>query len=275
MALTRSLLTAALIVGVVAAALADQPPRSKSADPAGVYVYKDKDGVWVVTFEAGGTGRSESWFIEDGKVHTRSREFRWFMKGGEIVEVWMGDDPMAWLVVHRERLPDGKIRRLRTYLDGKLLDRASKDEPALEYLGPEAKPRPRPAAKPAELAKAAAQEYLKALRAKDLDRLLQATDAPWLEDGKRVVTDPRDVAQLMKEKLEGLSDPSDLPSEVLEVQRYGDVRDSKTYRHLRDVPGQFLDADDWVVSNGRNKQVYGSLFVRVSGGKARVVGYYK
>jgi hypothetical protein len=197
------------------------------------------------------------------------------MKGNEIVEVWMGDDPMAWLVVHRERLPDGKIRRLRTYLDGKLLDRAAKDEPALEYLGPEAKPRPRPPAKPAELARAAAQEYLKALRARDLDRLLQATDAPWLEDGKRVVADPRDVARLMKEKLERLRDPSDLPSEVLEVERYGDVRDSKTYRHLRDVPGQFLDADDWVVSNGRNKQVYGSLFVRVSGGKARVVGYYK
>ena len=116
-------------------AAAPEPP----VEPKGVYFFKNPSGIWITTFSAAGKGRSEVKLIIDGVVHDDRYEFKWSMKDREIIRVRL-TDPELKIVEHELLLPDGRIRPLKSYRDGKLLWEAPKDTGTMEFIGKEAAP---------------------------------------------------------------------------------------------------------------------------------------
>lgn len=272
MSLTRAGLFL-VALGLVAEGRAEPPRTPKKTEPIGVYVCKSKFGSWCVTYERGGFGRCEAKFIVEDKVHEEQFDFRWSLKGNEIIAERISDDPELWTVEHSHFLPNDTIRAMKGYRDGKLRWEAENDRPVAEFLGLEARPRERPAVKPDDQAKAAVQEYIKAVRAKNLDRALKVVEVPWLANGKRIVKDQPELAKWLKAKIDGVDNPADIPSEVLRVQTYGEARAGITDEGFRKLADQVLGKEDFVVDLGRRGVVYDSHFVKISGGKAKVVGY--
>jgi len=122
-------------------------------------------------------------------------------------------------------------------------------------------------------AKAVVEQFVKAVKAKDLDAVLKVAAVPWLADGKRVIKDADDLKSYVKEKLDGLTDPDRVPSDVLRVGRWekfaGRAKlDAAEAKMADEVAGK----EGLVVVLGRDGKDGGAILVRVEGGKAKVVG---
>ena len=108
-----------------------------SAEPHGVYFFKNPNGIWITTYSKGGKGHTEAKLIVNGEVHEDRYQFKWSMKGREIIRV-RTTKPELKIVEHDLYLPDGRIQPLKSYRDRKLLWEAPKDTGTMEYLGREA-----------------------------------------------------------------------------------------------------------------------------------------
>jgi uncharacterized protein (TIGR03067 family) len=123
-------------------------------------------------------------------------------------------------------------------------------------------------AKPAREAVAA---FIRAFRAKDLDRLMEVVDVPWFNDELEVFKDRDQLRKYWQKALDAEADPARLFATIDHVVTYGDVQKAIRRKRLRELLDGFLDKDDLVVqTKGEKSEVV--LFVKVRNGKAKVVG---
>lgn len=111
------------------------------------------------------------------------------------------------------------------------------------------------------------EEFLKAANSRDLDGLLKAADLPWYSDGTNII---KTQAALQKELKSDWVDDRQFPSQMLGMTKVEDFSQLLGKQRLR--PEEVLTKDDWVVILGRDGEA-GYLFVRVTDGKAKIVGY--
>ena len=120
---------------------------------------------------------------------------------------------------------------------------------------------------PKQLAKEAAEQFLKAAKAKNLDGLMKIADVPWYSDGV-VVKDRDELKQGLEFSLRGTRPP---PSEVIRITTYGEIRELLK-KDRREPADEVLVKDDLAVFVGQKGKPMGVLFVRVRDGKAKVTG---
>ena len=127
--------------------------------------------------------------------------------------------------------------------------------------------------KPEDQAKEAVEQFVKAVKAKDVDAAMKVADVLWLADGKRVIKDRDDLKTYAKSKLDGLKDPDRVPSEILRVEPWEKFagRDRLTAEETK-MADEVLGKGGLVVVLGRDGKDGGMILVRIEGGKAKVVG---
>ncbi|HKA07393.1 MAG TPA: hypothetical protein VKD71_09065 [Gemmataceae bacterium] len=122
-------------------------------------------------------------------------------------------------------------------------------------------------------AKEAVEQFVKAVKAKDVDATLKIAGVPWFADGKRVIKDADEFKKYVKEKLDGLTDPERVPSQVLKVEPWekftGRGRLGAEEAKMAD---EVLGKSGLAVVIGRDGKEAGVILVRVDEGKAKVVG---
>ncbi len=121
-----------------------------------------------------------------------------------------------------------------------------------------------------EIAKATAQQFLKAQTAKDLDCLVELADVPLFSDG-RIIKDRDELKKKWKSALDR-SDQGQVPTDVFLIASYAGMRE--LFREPRSqVADGFFAKDDWAVFvRGGRKNKGGMIFVRVREGKGKVIG---
>jgi hypothetical protein len=127
-------------------------------------------------------------------------------------------------------------------------------------------------------AREAAIAYLKALRAKKLDSLMQTVGTPYLEDIKgqiKLFKTSDELKTHLQAKLEALKDPSKLPDTVSEIHDLPAIRKmavgKKGAQELQQIE-KVLGKKGYVVILGEPGDESGAVLVRVVDGKALVVG---
>jgi hypothetical protein len=125
--------------------------------------------------------------------------------------------------------------------------------------------------KPEQLAKVAAGELSKALKAKSLEGALKVIDVPFLKDNGKIVNNQGELKKYLEAAIAAIKDPDTAPVEIIAVLPYAKARE-KANEDDRKALDQVLNKNDWVVFIGReNRRIYSAL-VRVKDGKAKVVG---
>lgn len=119
-------------------------------------------------------------------------------------------------------------------------------------------------------ASAAVEQFLRSLRAKDLDSLMKVLDVPFFLDGRKIVTDR---AELRKEFSELLADKdfSKLVWKIKEVKTHEEMKGKlakKDAQMLKDI----VQNDDLVVHVILNERDGALLFVRFRAGRVQIVG---
>lgn len=125
-------------------------------------------------------------------------------------------------------------------------------------------------------AKDAAVTFLKAVKAKDLDAVLKAAGTPFLyRDGDKTAAlkDEAALKTWMKERLDAVQVTDKLPLKVEGVQPFADVRKQITDAADRERFDQAVGKGGFVMVATADDGKAVPLYVRVTDGKARVVGY--
>ncbi len=126
-----------------------------------------------------------------------------------------------------------------------------------------------------ELAEEAANQFVKAVKAKDVKEALKLAAVPWLDVGEeKPIKDEGELKTALKEKLDRL-DPERVVAESIEVVSYAKVREQIKDEAQRKVFDEVLDKDkdDRIVLIAGAEGLGGRfLLVQVRDGKARVVG---
>src|SRR5262245_21257945 len=122
-------------------------------------------------------------------------------------------------------------------------------------------------------AKEVVGEFVKAVKAKDLDEVMKVAGVPWFADGKHVIKDADELKKYLKSRLDGVTNPERIPSDVVRVERWDkfprrEKLDAEAQKMVDDVVGK----DGLVVTLGRDGKDVGAILVRVEDGKAKVVG---
>jgi hypothetical protein len=125
--------------------------------------------------------------------------------------------------------------------------------------------------KPEQVARVAASDFSKALKAKDLEGALKVVAVPFMKDNGQIVNDQDELRKYLKEAIAAIKDPSTAPVEIIDVVPYAKARD-KANQDDRKASDQVVSKNDLVVFVGREKKRIFSVLVRVREGKAKVVG---
>ena len=127
--------------------------------------------------------------------------------------------------------------------------------------------------KPEDQAKEVVGQFVKAVKAKDVDAVMKVAGVPWFADGKEVIKSEDELKTYVKSKLDGLKDPDRVPSEVIRVERWDKFpRREKLGADDAKKVDEVVGKDGLVVILGRDGKDAGAILVRVEGGKVKVVG---
>jgi len=122
-------------------------------------------------------------------------------------------------------------------------------------------------------AKEVVEQFIKAIKAEDLDALLKIIDVPWLHDNK-VIKDKDDQKATIKKAFDD-KDFSNLSAEIREYHTYGDVRE-KLKEDRREKVDEVLSKEDVIVmiqlDTGDGNKRRNGVLVKIKDGKAKVVG---
>jgi hypothetical protein len=120
---------------------------------------------------------------------------------------------------------------------------------------------------------AAVDAFVKAMRAEDLDGLMETVDVPWFLDGKKIVESKDELRAFFRKPLEE-KDFSEMEAEIVKVQTFGSLKD-KASGQTGELLKRIARDDDLffqlkIKMGERSDGVY--LLVRVDGGKGKVIG---
>jgi hypothetical protein len=124
-----------------------------------------------------------------------------------------------------------------------------------------------------EQAKATVGEFIKAVKARDVDAVMKVADVPWFTDEKSLIKSRDDLKAYVSKKLEGLKDPDRVPSDIRRVQTWEkfDLK-KKLGADEQKLADEALGKNGLIVVVGRDDNDAGFILIRVDGGKAKVVG---
>jgi hypothetical protein len=122
-------------------------------------------------------------------------------------------------------------------------------------------------------ASAAVNAFVRAMRAEDLDALMETVDVPWFLDGKKIVESKDELRAFLRKPLKQ-KDFSDLKVEFVKVQTFGSLKD-KASGQTGELLKRIARDDDLffqlnIKVGERSDKLY--LLVRVDGGKGKVIG---
>lgn len=133
-----------------------------------------------------------------------------------------------------------------------------------------------PAPAPAELAKGAAEAFMKGFQLLNLDDIMQVVDTPWHHDGKTVIHDRKELEADFVRLLERYRRTQKMKYELRKQETYGVVR-GQLEPAQRKLVDQVLTERDFVQlvqltnpETGKKETVV--LFIRVKDKAAKVVG---
>jgi hypothetical protein len=128
--------------------------------------------------------------------------------------------------------------------------------------------------KPEDLAKTAALDLLKAIKAKDAEAVLKLMDTPFLYHEGSLAThkDKADLKTWVTNRLADLKDPDKVPSTIDEVVTFATIKEKIKDDAERTLAEEAVGKDGFVAmtSTGDGKKVV--IPVRMRDGKARIVG---
>jgi hypothetical protein len=112
-------------------------------------------------------------------------------------------------------------------------------------------------------------QFVKAIKAKDLDGMMKLVDVPWIGFSKEVIKDEKDLKKALKGFLDSIEDPAMVKADIKEILSYAKFRekfkDKKEALKLLDVLK--LTNDDRVIV-----EASAAIIIRIRDGKAKVVG---
>jgi len=121
-------------------------------------------------------------------------------------------------------------------------------------------------------AKEVVGKFIKAFKAKELDKLLEVVDVPWVDDlAKGEVIKTKEALKKHLQALLQESKPENL-GEVLRVVAFSKLRDKIKQEEIRKMLDQVISKEDLVVEYGVGKRERSIALVRVRDGKAKIVG---
>jgi hypothetical protein len=127
--------------------------------------------------------------------------------------------------------------------------------------------------KPEDQAKAAVEQFVKAVKAKDVDAVMKVAAVPWWAGGNDVIDSADGLKTYLKVKLGARENAERIPSEVLRVERWDKFpRREKLGPEAMKKVDEVVGKDGLVVTMGKEGKGVGAILVRVEGGKAKVVG---
>jgi len=127
--------------------------------------------------------------------------------------------------------------------------------------------------KPEDQAREVVGQFVKAVKAKDVDAVMKVAGVPWFADGKEVIKSEDELKRYVTLKLDGLTNPDRVPSEVIRVERWDKFpRREKLGADEAKKVDEIVGKDGLVVILGRDGKDAGAILVRVEGGKVKVVG---
>ncbi len=124
-----------------------------------------------------------------------------------------------------------------------------------------------------EQAKEAANQFMKAVKARDIDAVMKTVQVPWFHNGKKVIKE-RDELKQEFGKLFEKRDFAGLNYEIKQVVSYDSVR-KKVNDKERELLDEVVGKDDrvvLVVLDNKMKEERVTLLVKQREGKAAVVG---
>ncbi|MEQ8788286.1 MAG: hypothetical protein RIC55_18400 [Pirellulaceae bacterium] len=122
-------------------------------------------------------------------------------------------------------------------------------------------------------ASAAVDAFFQAMRAEDLDALMETVDVPWFHDGKKIV-ESKDELQTQFGGLLQAKDFSTIKATVKQVQAFGPLRDQASGQSGELLKKMAHDSDLFFhleIALGEKSDGM-ILLVRVDDGKAKVIG---
>jgi hypothetical protein len=124
-------------------------------------------------------------------------------------------------------------------------------------------------------AKAVALDFLKAMKAKDLDAVTKLTDTPFVyrdNDNLALLKDDTTLKKWLKERLAEIKDTDEIPTKLSGVFPFADVKEKVRNEQQRKTIEEVLGKDGFVavvMADGKNIPI----LVRVKDGKAKIVGF--
>jgi hypothetical protein len=127
-------------------------------------------------------------------------------------------------------------------------------------------------------AKAAAIDFLKALKAKDLDAAMKLSGTPFAYrdgDNLALLKDEDAIKKWLKERLAEIKDPNEIPTKLNGgVFLWADVKEKVRNMEQRKTLEEIVGKDGFVavtMADGKNVPI----LVRVKDGQAKIVGFAK
>src|SRR5471030_1965343 len=68
-------------------------------------------------------------------------------------------------------------------------------------------------------------QFVKAIKAKDLDGMMKLVDVPWIGFSKEVIRDEKDLKKALKGFLDSIEDPAKVKADIKEVLSYPKFRE--------------------------------------------------
>lgn len=125
-----------------------------------------------------------------------------------------------------------------------------------------------------EAAKAAAVDFLKAVKTKDADKVAKLCDVPFAyKEGSLMTLDTADeLKKWLADKLSEIQDPDKVPTDVSEMMPWATVKEKIKEESERTLAEKVMGKDGFlaVVQTTDDKKV--GVVIRMTKGKARIVG---
>jgi hypothetical protein len=121
----------------------------------------------------------------------------------------------------------------------------------------------------AEKAKEIHGQFVKAIKAKDLDGMMKLVDVPRIGFSKEVIRDEKDLKKALKSFLDSIEDPAKVKADIKEVLSYATFREKFKDKKevLKLLNALKLTNDDRVIVEAN-----AAIVIRIRDGKAKVVG---
>jgi hypothetical protein len=113
-------------------------------------------------------------------------------------------------------------------------------------------------------------QFVKAIKAKDLDGMMKLVDVPWIGFSKEVIRDEKVLKKALKDFLDSIEAPSKVKADIKEVLSYPKFHHEK-FKDKKEVL-KLLDELKLTKEDRVIVEANAAMIIRIRNGKAKIVG---